>query len=151
MFYIAHRGNIDGPEPDNENSPQYITSALEKGYEVEIDVWVVNNKIYLGHDNPRYEIKAKFLTLPNLWCHAKNLDAISVLESLGTHYFWHQEDDITLTSQNYVWTYPGTALLPASICVMPERANYSSKELSVCGGICSDYIEKYSLEGKQNA
>ena len=57
MNLISHRGNIDGPQLDKENSPNYINEAIEAGYNVEIDIWFVNNKWYLGHDNPTYEIK----------------------------------------------------------------------------------------------
>ena len=37
MKLISHRGNIDGPQPDRENSPNYINEAIEAGYNVEID------------------------------------------------------------------------------------------------------------------
>ena len=39
MKLIAHRGNIDGPNPERENSPEYIEEALKAGYDVEVDVW----------------------------------------------------------------------------------------------------------------
>ena len=29
-----------------------VTFLLEKGYEVEVDVWYENNNFYLGHDEP---------------------------------------------------------------------------------------------------
>ena len=39
MILISHRGNIDGPNPKLENSPEYIQLAMEKGFDVEVDVW----------------------------------------------------------------------------------------------------------------
>ena len=39
MILISHRGNLNGPKPDQENSPNYINNAISKGYNVEIDVW----------------------------------------------------------------------------------------------------------------
>ena len=54
MKLIAHRGNLHGPNPDKENSTDYINEAIESGYNVEIDVWFINNKWYLGHDNHIY-------------------------------------------------------------------------------------------------
>ena len=30
MFFISHRGNLYGPEPENENSIDYINKALDK-------------------------------------------------------------------------------------------------------------------------
>ena len=38
MILIAHRGNVSGPNPEMENNPLYIDRALEKGYDVEIDI-----------------------------------------------------------------------------------------------------------------
>jgi len=62
------------------------------------------------------------------------------LEKIKAHYFWHQEDDYTITSEGYIWTYPGKKLFNKSICVLPETHDY--KNLN-CLGICSDFIEKY--------
>jgi hypothetical protein len=56
-FLISHRGNVNGPNADKENHPDYIIQALQLGYNVEIDVWYTNNNWYLGHDNPVFEIK----------------------------------------------------------------------------------------------
>ena len=61
MKLIAHRGNLDGSDPDKENYPSYIQRALKLGYDAEIDVWHIDDKWYLGHDDPRYEIKYNFL------------------------------------------------------------------------------------------
>ena len=30
MFFISHRGNINGPEPKNENKIEYINEAMQK-------------------------------------------------------------------------------------------------------------------------
>ena len=38
MKLIAHRGNIHGENPSEENKPEYIDAAIDKGYDVEIDV-----------------------------------------------------------------------------------------------------------------
>lgn len=152
MKLIAHRGNINGKNPLQENSPFYIEEALNKGYDVEIDVWYLNNKFYLGHDEPSYNINVEFLQNNKLWCHAKTLDSLYKMleyQYLGDndsiHCFWHQTDQVTLTSQNYIWTFPGYKLFDSSICVLPEKANYTEENLKNCAGICSDYIEKYKF------
>ena len=44
MILIAHRGNINGPNPIEENKPEYLLSTIEKGYHVELDLWYINNK-----------------------------------------------------------------------------------------------------------
>ena len=140
MFLISHRGNINGIQDDKENHPDYINQAIKKGFDVEIDVRFENNRFYLGHDFSQFEIKKNFLLNEKLWCHAKTSEALNALNKINAHYFWHEEDDYTITSKGFIWTYPGKKLFKESICVLPEKANY--KKIS-CQGICSDFIEKY--------
>ena len=76
MKLIAHRGNMNGPNPEKENNPDYIVEALNNGFEVEIDVWYKHGDVWLGHDDPTYPVDVQFIQLPMFWCHAKNLDAL---------------------------------------------------------------------------
>lgn len=141
MILISHRGNINGKNPQLENNPKYILEALYLGYNVEVDVWY-NNGFWLGHDEPTYKIDISFLQKESIWCHAKNIDALGHLrESYNTRYFWHQEDDYTITSCGYIWTFPKKALYHNSICVLPELG-YKG-DISQCYAICSDYVEQY--------
>lgn len=147
MILISHRGNINGKQPDKENHPDYIWEALRKGYNVEIDVWFVNDKLKLGHDNPQYDFPFELFEnhYNKLWIHCKNLEAIVELnkfDKTGTrlNYFWHQEDDVTLTSKGYIWAYPGKQPIANSIAVMPEL---NKDDISKCVGVCSDYIINY--------
>ena len=146
MILISHRGNIDGKKPHLENHPDYINEALNLGYDVEVDVWFVDGKFMLGHDEPLHETDYKFLMNEKLWCHAKSLDALFEMKKYAIHYFWHEEDTVALTSKNYVWAYPGKQPIKGSIAVMPERSN---EEVLVCKGICSDVIKKYKDETTQ--
>lgn len=139
MIAIAHRGCFEGPSPD-ENSTSLIYKSLEKGFDVEIDVWFVNNKFMLGHNEPVYEIDINFLANPNLWCHAKNIPALYQMMEMNVHCFYHQEDDVTLTSRGFIWTFPGQPQMPGCICVMPENGD---GPLPHCYGVCSDYASKY--------
>ena len=50
MIIISHRGNLYGPDKENENKPGQIQKVLNLGYYVEIDVWLFDWKLYLGHD-----------------------------------------------------------------------------------------------------
>ena len=50
MLLISHRGNINGKFESYENEPNYIDKALSLGYDVEVDVWFVDDNFYLGHD-----------------------------------------------------------------------------------------------------
>ncbi len=145
MKLIAHRGNINGPNEEHENAPSYILSAIHQGYEVEIDVWRIDDQLYLGHDLPKYKICIEFLlnNASKLWCHAKNLAALKYLLGTELNCFWHQQDDYTLTSKGFVWVYPGKSLSHDCICVMPEWVNYPASELQTCYGICSDHVATY--------
>ena len=140
MIYISHRGFINGKDTKLENNPDQINYLLEQNINVEIDVRFYKNKFYLGHDEPSYEIDKKFLNNSKLWCHAKNYETLNVLTKIDCHYFWHQEDDYTLTSKGVLWVYPGKKLTKNSICVLPELSDY---KIFDCLGICSDFIKRY--------
>lgn len=145
MKIISHRGNINGPNNERENHPDYINEAIEEGYDVETDVWFINDKWYLGHDNPEYEIKYNFLFDSRFWLHAKNGEAFHKLfkdKNYNFNVFWHTTEDWVLTSKGYIWTYPNKKLYSESICVLPELG-YDGN-LKECYGICSDFIIKYS-------
>ena len=105
MILISHRGNISGKDKTSENNPKYILNALNLGYEAEVDVWEYKEKLYLGHDEPSYLLDKEILVNKSrLWVHAKNLNALEIVRKFNLHYFWHQEDDITITSKGYWWT-----------------------------------------------
>jgi len=145
MILISHRGNLDG-KSGFENQPERIDYALSLNLDVEIDLWVKKNEIFLGHDNPEFKIDLDWLyqRAKNIWIHCKNLMAIELLNSLEDshklNYFFHDMDFCTLTSKGYVWVYPGKQPVKNSIAVMPEINN---DDTSDCSGICSDYILNY--------
>jgi len=145
MILISHRGNLNGVS-SRENRPGYIHNALVQDFDVEIDVWYVDGNFWLGHDIPQYKIEENFLETPKLWCHAKNIDALYKMTSNSLiHSFWHQDDDVTLTSRGYLWTYPGKQLTEKSICVLPEFEDKKSKVIlpKNVAGICSDFIVRF--------
>jgi hypothetical protein len=141
MRYIAHRGNLEGPKTELENMPAYIELALEV-CDVEIDLWVVEGKFYLGHDEPTYAINSEWLDkyIDKLWIHCKNIEAVEKLFESDFNFFWHETDTITLTNHGFIWAYPGKQPIKNSIAVMPERHN---DDVSNCYGICTDYVFKY--------
>jgi hypothetical protein len=143
MILISHRGNIDGPNKKKENSPSYIGDAINAGYEVEIDVWMVEGVLLLGHDEPQYGVTQQWFNsrFDKLWIHCKNIEAMEWFNMIdGFNYFWHEEDTVTLTSRGAIWAYPGKQPIRGSIAVMPEIHN---DNLDNCIGICSDYISIY--------
>ena len=139
MILISHRGNINGKNPELENSQSYCQNAIDAGYNVEIDIWYTDTW-WTGHDMPQYSVNPDFFLKEEVWCHAKNIEALYRLQEMKAHCFWHQRDAVTLTSKGYLWTYPIEELTPNSICVLPELQNI---DITECAGICSDYIKKF--------
>jgi hypothetical protein len=147
MRLISHRGNIDGPNPEMENNPTYIENAIALGYDVEVDVRIKDGKLYLGHDEPQYLLDIDWLErfAPKLWLHCKDIELISSFNNLdpigrNLHYFWHENDTLTLTNRAYIWVYPGKQPVKGGIAVLPELNN---DDVSQAYGVCSDYIERY--------
>ena len=143
MILISHRGNINGKDESKENKPSYIVDAIRKGYNVEVDFWYDNGKFVLGHDEPQYSIPLDFIEnyYRYLWIHCKNHDALSKLVEIDRggvyfNYFWHDSDDVIITSKGYMWANPGT-YIEGSIAVMPE---YKKDKVEGRLGVCSDYI-----------
>ena len=131
MKIISHRGNINGPRKELENKPRYINQALELGYDVEIDVWWKDDGFWLGHDEPQFKVNRQFLQNDKFWCHAKNIE--------GLYKIFHQEDDVTLTSKGYIWTYPNKQLTDNSIAVLPKELDKSLN----CYGVCTDFVTRW--------
>jgi hypothetical protein len=149
MIYIAHRGNINGPNHIDENKPEYLLQAISKGFYVETDLWLINDELYLGHDTPTYKIEIDFLLniKEKLFCHCKNIDALYfIIQNYNDiECFFHDNDKCVLTSKNNIWNFPGSKLTSMTICVMPEYVNQNID--TICFGVCSDYV--YDIKEKQ--
>lgn len=153
MKIIAHRGNINGPNIENENKPEYILKTLNLGYDCEIDVRIINKELYLGHDSPTYNVSINFLlnNSNKFWIHCKNIEALDFLHNYPElNIFWHESDKYTLTSKKYIWSYIGVNTTQNVICVMPELAydNFieivnDKKQKKELYGICTDYCIKF--------
>jgi hypothetical protein len=145
-FFISHRGNMSGPIYEDENKPEYIDNTIKEGYDVEIDVWVIEEELFLGHDEPQYKIETDWIInrLNKLWVHCKNVSAIEwfAKSKYNFNYFWHEKDTLTLTSKGYIWVYPGKQPVINSISVMPEIFD---DKINLSIGVCSDYIKNYKI------
>jgi hypothetical protein len=144
VIYISHRGNLEGPNKESENTPEAIDAAIDLGFSVEVDVWLKDSNLYLGHDEPVLPTTLNWLLerKQKLFLHCKNIDALVFFQSTENkfHYFWHENDTVTLTSFGMIWAYPGKQPIKESIAVMPELYNDDTSE---CIGICTDYPLKY--------
>jgi hypothetical protein len=134
MILISHRGNLEGKQPEQENNPLYIYNALNKGYEVEIDVWYKDNEFYLGHDEPTYHINLNWLRNKKFWCHAKNIEALNKMLKQDIHCFWHQEDYVTLTNKGHIWCFPGHEIDGG---IMVDHGQGVPEGINILG-ICTD-------------
>ena len=132
---------MTGINPKRENEPLYIVEALEKGFDVEIDVWYKKGQFYLGHDAPQYKVKREFLQNRKLWCHAKNIDEFyHMVDDEKIHCFSHDKDEVALTSKGYFWSLSNTKITDKSISVMPSDYLDLPKNIA---GVCSDNIGYY--------
>lgn len=140
MIFIAHRGNLINKNSQTENTPKQIEVCINKGYDVEIDIYIINNMLYLGHDQPETIISNAWLESIKQysWIHCKNFEAMLYMKNTEYNYFWHNTDDYTITSKGYIWTYPGKIYGDPCIIVNPEL--WSNEYRFVCSGICSDQI-----------
>ncbi len=127
---ISHRGNLNGQEPQYENTILKIDHVLSKGYDVEIDVWKLPDEdcFGLGHDKPisNQSVPLWFLENPKLWVHCKNQEAWQLLVQ-------NPYEELMKDYQEPIYTW---------------FVNHSNKKFwnfdGLNYGICSDFIESYS-------
>ena len=94
---------------------------MHQGFDCEIDLWRLNDRLYLGHDKPREVLQGADNKKITSGCTCKNDIAMQWLNNTELNYFWHETDHFTLTSKNIIWVYMGKPILANSICVMPEH------------------------------
>jgi hypothetical protein len=142
---IAHRGNLTGPSPEKENSPEYIDMAISAGYPVEVDLRSKDAELWLGHDVPQYQITQEWLYArkENLWIHIKDYYTAILMSQLkeGYQFFCHQSDDFTITSTGHVWLHDLKNEITKE-CIIPlidkdSIIDFAQKEFFA---ICTDYV-----------
>jgi hypothetical protein len=158
---IAHRGLLNGPNINTENTFEAIMDCFALGFSVELDVWIDDNHIpcprmHLGHDNPKLFVddskrKLFYENKDKIYWHCKDSETIDFhvqIEYLNpeVRYFFHQNDDLCLTSNKKLWTFPGKKLEYNSIAVLPETCNkkYYNQVIKLAAneriqGICTDF------------
>lgn len=140
----AHRGNLFGPKPELENTPDYIDEAIKFGFKVEVDVWLnPDGNLYLGHDKPDTLVSFEYLFVrhDSLLIHAKNIEAFIYLSSrTRLNVFYHTDEHVVLSSNGNLIFHPEhypDAVVPAdSIFSMPEL---SEKKLYPYKNLITDY------------
>jgi len=146
MKIISHRGNLNGPNKQTENTIESIKLAINLGFDVEIDVWYIDNILYLGHDSDSLITDNNFhnFLLKNaskLWIHCKNIESlVYLLNFKELNLFGHSDDEYVLTSKHNIFCKPGVPTNEKSIIVMPEMSpSYSEESFNNCYGVLTDY------------
>lgn len=150
--WILHRGLSSGPDKELENTEEYLLKQLYNGWDIECDIWFIDGEWWLGHDKPSTQLQTiELLMHPHSWIHCKHLPAL--VECIrrqrngdNIHFFFHDSDTATLTSQGYIWAYPGNIIHDSSaICVMPERHGFNLNDIVPTGGVCTDFLPKWFI------
>ena len=146
MIFISHRGNLDGIKEQRENSPVYIDEAIESGFDVEVDIRYKDNTLWLGHDEPQYEVRFDWLEArkDSLWLHIKDYKSLLEMKKYdhsGLRYFCHQSDEFTLVSNGYFWCHNIHEEMTEN-CIIPllglqDVVGYKQTSF---GAVCSDYV-----------
>ena len=150
---ISHRGNLSGTDPLTENKPSQVDLAINQGFDVEVDLWLVEDTFFLGHDRPEYKINLSWLErrYVNLWVHCKNIESIDFLASnkIRLNFFFHQKDHLTLTSNLFLWVFPGMPYTKNSVLVCNHANDFSVVSESPFA-ICTDFplIFKKKFSGR---
>jgi hypothetical protein len=143
MRYIAHRGNIAGPDPVNENKLEYIDKAIQQGYDVETDLRTRNKELYLGHDTPDYKVTIEWLLerRENLWIHIKDYDSLLAVMDTRLKYFCHEQDKYTLTSNGFIWSHDLKNKMNQK-CIVPLLSKQSVIDYKQNDfyAVCTDYV-----------
>jgi hypothetical protein len=146
MKLIAHRGNYRGKDASCENRVQYVEEALNRKFDVEIDLWKADSGIFLGHDKAEHAVDIKFLEKfkDNVWIHAKSIDSLEFLSKTSFNWFWHERDAVTLTSKGNLWAYPEIFIDYSVVNQPSDNSIFWKDELwakKTYYGICHDNLE----------
>lgn len=148
MIKIAHRGNYAGRVIKRENTPDYVQEAIDAGYNVMVDAWLLDREWYLGYMFPITVVDKEFFERPEIWVHAMNLVGyVSLYNNPKVHVFWHNKDDFAITSKGIKWANTGI-ITHDGVMFKPECSHISTTALQEHTvsplGICSDDFELFS-------
>tara|TARA_R110000824_G_scaffold300957_1_gene488995 strand:+ start:2072 stop:2527 length:456 start_codon:yes stop_codon:yes gene_type:complete len=148
MILISHRGNLNGREPEKENTPEYVEEAL-KYFDVEIDLRFREGAVWLGHDEADIRVDPDWLIHngDKLWIHCKDIQSILFLKKIdpdaeSLNYFGHSQDEFVVTSMNDLFCIPSEELNENCVLVMPEFFDFEYTGQKVYG-ILTDFPIKY--------
>jgi len=161
MLYISYRGIIDGNDYQDSNTPSQLGKALGAGFTCMIDVWKVDDKFYLGNDQPITEVTAKYLQGNRWYINARNSAMQAWLPTqnikLYPNYFWFTAPTpppASVTASNGKLITPGTVPINNnSVVFLPEIDDlslFSTVKLKCFGVITSNpwLVRRMRNEGR---
>jgi hypothetical protein len=150
MLYISYLGIFDGSDYQDANTPNQIGKALNYGFSVMIEVWRVDNRLYVGNGQPLIEVTEKYIQGNRFWINAKNTEMQTWISgqpaNLYPNYFWFTTPNpppAYVTASNGKLITPGTVPINNnSVIYLPEVSDMSllSTVKLRCFGICSTYL-----------
>lgn len=140
MRIIAHRGNLEGVSR-YENTIGQISMALNRGVEVEIDVWKLPGEEFfrLGHDKPimHESVNLGFLKNAKIWCHCKNEVAFNSLKNIqGVNAFVQIYEPKVRTTTGAIWWH-SDARYPHGVNVI--LGDKFPDDVETFFGVCTDH------------
>jgi hypothetical protein len=160
MLYISYRGIYNGTNYEDANTPTQIRKALNSGYSCMVDVWRVDNKLYLGTDLPLVEVTPAYLQGRRFWLNVRNTAMqewiVTQPSALYPNYFWFTTPTpppAYVTASNGKLITPGTVPINNnSVIYLPEVSDqsYLSTIQLRCYGVCStnlSFIKRIRNEG----
>lgn len=147
--FLCHRGNLESKFVPDENRPDLLDRRISEAYGVELDLWCSDDKYWLGHDEPQYEVSFDWLMkdLSKKYIHCKDGETFEHMllrcgrEGYRPHLFYHTKEDYALTTRGHVIVHPGIYLLDGSINMMPELGpEKKTAEYHKAFAVCSDTI-----------
>lgn len=140
---ISHLGNLDGRQPDLENTLPYLQTALKKGWHVCAQVFFRHGKFLLPHNAGLTPVPPAFFSNQKVWCVALDPPTLDALCDINAHTIPATAADVVLTSAQFLWTLPPATLTPRSIAVFPELAESTWFGDNEHAGICTNAPEVY--------
>lgn len=138
---------MSGPEVELENTPVHIDAAIAAGFDAEIDLWGKQGGLFLGHDGPDHSVTMEWLEqrANSVWVHCKNAGAISAVGQSDLNWFYHNQDDYTLTSKGFLWAYPGRELPQTKVVALHFGKDFNyNRSLYGAHAVCGDYVGLWS-------
>ena len=146
MKLISHRGNIDGAVPQQENIPNKIIE-VSKNFRVEVDVWMIDGQLYLGHDKKNEAVNINFLKKFNCLVHCKNIEGFEFMSKEKKVESFYQSDELIIITSFGNYLYHSSAALNKnsienSIHVFLEK-NGDIQFLDKTHSLVTDYVTSY--------